>query len=97
MTLRRQRLLGLESISGLWDIVVSLDRCRLRRGVLTLIDMFGYKIERRIGPSSVNSGCSCVDPREEGLRSGRGAAVGVFVDVSRDGCSLGVVGSRAGE
>lgn len=49
------RLLGLESVSGSWDTVVSLDKCRLRREVPTLIDMFGYEIGRRIGSPSVNS------------------------------------------
>lgn len=42
-------------MSGLGDVVVSLDNCRLRRVVLTLIDMFGYEIGRRMGSPSVSS------------------------------------------
>ena len=83
-------------MSGLRETVVSLEKCRLRRVVLTLIDIFGYEIGRRMGSLSVNSRCSFGDAVEEGLRGGRGDAVGVFVDVSRDGSSLGVISSWAG-
>ena len=78
-------------MSGLGDGVVSLDKCRLRRVVPTLIDMFGYETSRRIGSSSVNSWCGFSVAVEEGLTGRRGDAVGVFVDVSRNGNSLGVI------
>ena len=42
-------------MSGLWDTVVSLDKCRLRRVVPTLIDMFEYEIGRRMSSPSFNS------------------------------------------
>ena len=83
-------------MSELGDTVVSLDKCRLRRVVPTLIDMFGYEIGRRMGSPSVNSRCSFGDAVEEGFKGGRRDTVGVFVDVSRDGSSLGVIGSRTG-
>jgi len=82
-------------MSGLGDGVVSLEKCRLRRVVPMLIDMFGYEIGRRMGSPSVNSWCGFGVAVEEGLRGRRGDAVGVFVDVSRNGSSLGVIGSWA--
>lgn len=85
-------------MSGLGEIMVSLDRFRLRRAVPTLMDMFGYTIGWRMDwPSSVNSRCGFGDAAGEGLRGGRGDAVWVFVDVSCDGSSLGLVCSCAGE
>lgn len=95
LTRTKQRLLGLESMSGLGDGVVSLEKCRLRRVVPTLIDMFGYGIGRRMGSPSVNSWCGFGIAVEEGLKGKRGDVVGVFVDVFRNGSSFGVIGSWA--
>ena len=80
------------------DVTVSLDRSRLRRAVPTLMDMFRYEIGCWMdSPSSVNSWCGFGDAVGKGLRGGWGDAVWVVVDLSRDGISLGFVGSWAGE
>lgn len=76
--------------------MVSPDRFRLRRVVPTLIDMFGYKIGYRMSSPSVSSRCGFGDTVQEGLKGGRGDAVWVFVDVSRDRSSLGFIGSEVG-
>ena len=94
LTHTEKRLLGLGRMSGLGDgVVVLLDRCRLRQVVPTLMETFGYEIRCRMGSSSVNlwSGIGVVVG--EGLRGGRGDAMGVFVEMPCDGSSLGVIGS----
>ena len=75
--------------------MVLLDNCRLKRLVPTLIDIFGYEIGLRMGLPSVTSGCTFGDA-VEGLKIGREDTVSGFLDVARDGSSLGVIGSWAG-
>lgn len=96
LTPTKQRLFGLEGVSGPLGTVVSLEKCRLRRLVPMVTDIFGYKIERRIGSLSVDSRCGCGNAVEEGVRDGREDTVGVFVDMSGGGGSLGVIDSWAG-
>ncbi len=91
LTRIKQRLLKLETMSELKDAVMSLDKCRLRRVMLTLIDMFEYESERRMNSSSINSWCDFHDAVEEKLRSEREDVIEIFVDASRDESSLVII------
>lgn len=75
LTRTEQRLLVSETMFGSRDVVVSLDKCRLRREVPVLIDMFGCRIRRRMGSPSVSSSSAFGDAVEEGLRVGRGGGL----------------------
>ena len=71
--------------------MASLNKCRLRRVVPTLIDMFGYGTACWMGSPSVSSWCSFNVTVEEGLRVRRGDSVGAFVDTSCSKDSLRVI------
>ena len=95
LTRTQQRLLGLANMSGVGEGLVSHDKCRWRRVVPMLMDMFGYAIGCQVGLPWVKS--------QDGFGVAMGEGLGSVWDVVRSGMnvsgvriSLGVIDSWAG-
>lgn len=83
-------------MSGVGEGLMSHDKCRWRRVVPMLIDMFGYEIWCQVGSPLVNSQYGFGVAMGEGLRGVWGDVMVGLVNVTGGGISLGVIGPWVG-
>ena len=76
------------------NTMILLDKCKLKRMMSTLINMFEYEIERRMNLFLVNSRCSFDDAVKKKFKNEKKNIVKMFVNVFRDENFFGVINFR---